>query len=77
MPAGGIASTPSVLRQAQTSGPAEVQQLRRSGMVLAGVGSGVGEILPPPSQGPEKAKGLFETTPCDWTKPHSWLISHR
>lgn len=53
MPVRAIASTPSVLRQAQTSVSAEVQQLLRSGMVLAGAGSELGEILPPSSRGPK------------------------
>lgn len=47
MPVRAIASTPSVLRQAQISMSPEVQELLRSRMVLAGVGSGLDEIFPP------------------------------
>lgn len=49
MPVKVMASTPSVLRQAQISVSPEVQVLLRSGMALAGVGSGLDEVFPPSS----------------------------
>lgn len=61
MPVRAIASTPSVLRQAQTSVSAEVQQLLRSGMVLAGAGSELGEILPPSSQVQSRQRGCLKS----------------